>query len=170
MVSWFAYTGLYGNIVLLIIMWDLFFMRINVLFILWRAGHCQRVLDCVWRHRQGTQWCAVNLITFIGRFECVFGWSCRGMICICPFAFWQHKKPIPFSFYLYFRKCSCHLKEKKKLICLFKLSWVWLYLPLLVIECLMQAVEVAESFRLFATITTSKSDISHALEGLFIWS
>jgi len=54
--------------------------------------------------------------------------------------------------------------------CLFKLSWAHLYLRFLpVMECLMQAVEVAESFRLFATITTSNGDVSHALEGLFIW-
>ncbi|KAF8672677.1 hypothetical protein HU200_049372 [Digitaria exilis] len=33
-----------------------------------------------------------------------------------------------------------------------------------------EAVEVAESFRLFATITTSKSDISHALEGRLTFS
>jgi midasin len=33
----------------------------------------------------------------------------------------------------------------------------------------MQAVEVAESFRLFATVTTSNHDVSHALEGSFVW-
>jgi hypothetical protein len=32
---------------------------------------------------------------------------------------------------------------------------------------LMQVVEVSESFRLFGTITTSKNDVSHALEGMY---
>ena len=40
---------------------------------------------------------------------------------------------------------------------------------LLILKFLTQAVEVAESFRLFATVTTSKHDVSHALEGSFVW-
>jgi midasin len=39
---------------------------------------------------------------------------------------------------------------------------------LLILEFLTQVVEVAESFRLFATVTTSKHDVSHALEGSFV--
>uniref|UniRef100_A0A0E0QZY5 Midasin n=1 Tax=Oryza rufipogon TaxID=4529 RepID=A0A0E0QZY5_ORYRU len=35
---------------------------------------------------------------------------------------------------------------------------------------LTQAVEVAENFRLFATVTTSKNDVSHALEGRLTFS
>lgn len=48
----------------------------------------------------------------------------------------------------------------------------WLSLAcrcLLILKFLTQAVEVAESFRLFATVTTSKHDVSHALEGSFVW-
>jgi hypothetical protein len=64
-----------------------------------------------------------------------------------------------------------YLRFQKVLIFLCKFSWGTLCLRfLLVMEYLMQAVEVAESFRLFATITTSQSDVSHALEGLFICS
>lgn len=44
------------------------------------SGHCQRVLDCVWRHRQGTHWCAVNLTTLIGRFKLLLNWACGGEI------------------------------------------------------------------------------------------